>query len=71
MRENHKRSIAKSISWRALATLTTMAIVFIFTESIAASLGVGVIQAIANTILYYFHERTWDKINWGIIKKQK
>ena len=65
MGEKHTRSIAKSISWRILATLTTMVIVFIFTGSVAASLGVGVIQAVANTILYYFHERTWNKIEWG------
>ena len=69
MREKHIRSITKSISWRVLATITTTAIVFIFTGNIVASLSVGVIQAIANTILYYFHERTWDKINWGCKNK--
>ena len=70
MREKHSRSVAKSITWRVLATLTTMIIVFIFTGNLAASLGVGVIQAIANTILYYFHERAWNKIEWGVIKRK-
>ena len=70
MREKHSRSVAKSITWRVLATLTTMIIVFIFTGNLAASFGVGVIQAIANTILYYFHERAWNKIEWGVIKRK-
>jgi len=64
-REDHHRSLAKAISWRMIATLTTMAIVFIFTERLVLSLGVGLVEVITKCLLYYFHERLWGKISWG------
>ncbi len=63
--EAHTRTIVKAISWRALATLTTMTIVFLFTRRIMLSLGVGLAEIIAKITFYYFHERVWDKISWG------
>ena len=65
MKEKHIRSIIKSISWRALATITTIIIVFIFTRSLTIALGIGLVEVIAKIILYYGHERFWDKVMWG------
>jgi len=65
MSETSKRSIIKSMSWRFLATLTTIIVVFIFTGSLALSLGVGAVEVVAKLLLYYAHERTWNKIMWG------
>ena len=63
--EAHTRTIVKAISWRALATLTTMTIVFLFTKRIILSLGVGLAEIIAKITFYYLHERVWDKVSWG------
>ncbi len=63
--ETHTRTIAKAISWRALATLTTMTIVFLFTKRVMLSLGVGLAEIIAKITFYYVHERVWDKVSWG------
>ncbi len=63
--EAHSRTIAKAISWRALATLTTMTIVFLFTKRIMLSLGVGLAEIIAKITFYYLHERVWNKVSWG------
>ncbi len=63
--ETHTRTIAKAISWRALATLTTMTIVFLFTRRIMLSLGVGLAEILAKITFYYVHERVWDKVSWG------
>lgn len=65
MAESKKRSITKTISWRVLATLTTMMLVFIFTGDLSLMVGVGFFEVILKMIIYYFHERTWDKILWG------
>ena len=65
MTETRKRSITKAISWRIIATLTTVVIVFIFTGEILLSLGIGFFEIISKMIFYYFHERTWDGIRWG------
>ena len=66
MNETRKRSIIKSITWRILATLTTMILVFIFTGNLVMALGIGFFEVISKMILYYFHERIWQKISLGM-----
>jgi uncharacterized membrane protein len=63
--ERHYRSILKTISWRLLATMTTVAIVYFFTKELALSLGIGAIEVVSKMILYYFHERIWNLITLG------
>ena len=65
MKETRSRSVLKSMTWRVLATLTTVILVFIFTGNLIISLGVGFLEAILKIIIYYLHERGWDKIKWG------
>ena len=60
-----RRSIAKSLTWRALATLTTFVIVFAYTGELALSLGVGAFDVVIKLSLYYLHERFWMRIRWG------
>ncbi|NIM06597.1 MAG: DUF2061 domain-containing protein [Armatimonadetes bacterium] len=68
MREFRKRSLVKAICWRALATFSTMAIVYIFTGKAALSLGVGAVEVFVKMFLYYGHERIWNLIAWGKLK---
>ena len=64
-RDAHHRSILKALSWRVLATLTTMLIVFGFTGKLALSAGVGAVEVVIKLILYYLHERTWGLVGVG------
>lgn len=63
--EAHTRTIVKAISWRVIATITTMTIVFLFTRRIILTLGVGLAEIIAKITFYYLHGRIWHKISWG------
>ncbi len=65
MKDNHSRTIAKTISWRIIATLTTAILVLIFTGSLAIAAGVGSAEAASKMVFYYAHERAWNKISWG------
>jgi len=65
-KEAHKRSIAKTITWRVLATLTTAILVLLFTGKPEIALSVGAIEMTAKIIIYYAHERAWNRISWGI-----
>ncbi len=65
MKEPSKRSIVKTISWRVLATFTTMVIVYIFTNQLMLSLGIGFFELLSKMLLYYGHERVWAGISWG------
>jgi len=64
-RETKIRSVIKAFSWRAIATLTTALLVFIFTGKLAIALTIGGIEAIAKMIFYFLHERLWDKLKFG------
>ena len=63
--ENNMRSLLKSASFRLIATLTTIVLVYVFTNEIVTSLQVGSVEFIAKFIVYYFHERLWNMIGFG------
>jgi len=65
------RSLIKAISWRIIATLTTMLLVFVFTGNVAISSGVGVVELLVKTGVYFIHERIWNLSNFGRGRKQK
>lgn len=67
-KESPVRSIAKTISWRIIASFTTF-IIFYFSSGNKISLAVlsaavGV-EAISKVIIYFLHERLWANIHWG------
>lgn len=67
-RETYKRSAVKSISWRILATLVTMMLVWVFTGQPELALSIGVLETLIKMAVYYAHERTWNKIDWELVR---
>ena len=65
MKENKSRSIGKSISWRVLASCDTILISYLITGSIAIAATIGSIEVMTKMVLYYFHERAWNKLTFG------
>jgi len=63
--ETKVRSIAKTISWRIVATLTTIFLVFIFTGNIVISTSVGALEVFSKILIYYIHERMWNLTDFG------
>lgn len=67
--ETHARSVMKALSWRIVATLTTVVLVFAFTGSFVISFGVGALEFLLKILVYYLHERVWNMISYGRKKK--
>lgn len=67
MSETHVRSILKGVTWRIIASATTMAIVFVMTGNLELVAAVGVADVTAKIFFYYLHERTWGRVRWGKI----
>ena len=63
--EGVKRSILKTISWRVVGTLDTVFIAYIITGTFNQAISIGGFELITKMILYFFHERGWNKIQWG------
>ena len=59
------RSVVKGISWRATGTVDTMLISFLVTHQLDLALKIGAVEVFTKLLLYYFHERVWQKIGWG------
>ena len=56
MKELHKRTIVRAITWRIVATLVTAAY---------TGLSGAIIVNLWMTLAHYIHERAWLKLNWG------
>lgn len=63
--DNKWRSIAKTISWRAVGTIDTILISWLITGTLNLALSIGLVELVSKMLLYYFHERAWNKIKWG------
>ncbi len=63
--ETHTRTVLKAISWRVIASLTTMTIIYVLTREWVLTLGAGLVEASSKMLFYYLHERAWGKIGWG------
>ncbi len=66
--ETHTRTVIKAISWRVIASVTTMTIIYVLTREWVLTLGAGLVEASSKMLFYYMHERAWGKVGWG---KQK
>lgn len=63
--ETHTRSIAKAISYRVLGSVSTAAIVYMFSGDMKVSAGVGALDVVTKIGLYWLHERVWNNISFG------
>ena len=65
MKESHKRSIVKAITFRIVATLATILVVYLLTGNLILANTIGAIDLVSKLVIYYFHERAWEKVTWG------
>ena len=63
--ERHGRSFAKAVSWRALGSIDTFLLSWLFTSSAKAAGAIAGTEILTKLLLYYFHERVWSSIRWG------
>jgi uncharacterized membrane protein len=69
MAETTTRSLVKTISWRLIGSSAVLLISYLLTVNFALAGSIALIQLISNTLLYFIHERLWNKIQWGITLK--
>ena len=67
-KETNQRSIVKGISWRIVATTTTIAIVYFFFDRLDLAIAAGLIETVLKVGLYWWHEKAWHKVHWGKTK---
>ena len=70
LRESTKRHVAKTITWRTVGTLDTMLLSWIISGNPLIGLKIGLGELVTKMVLYYFHERAWYKINFGLASRK-
>jgi len=59
------RSVIKAFTWRIAASLDTFLLSYVITSRFDWATSIAFFEIITKAILYYFHERGWNKIKWG------
>ena len=69
MRESHVRSLLKAFSWRVVATFTTALIAYAITGQLDTAITIGSIEFVLKFFIYYMHERIWQILPRGTIRR--
>ncbi|HJT46668.1 MAG TPA: DUF2061 domain-containing protein [Nitrososphaeraceae archaeon] len=62
--ESKRRSIVKTLTYRAVTTIILAVMTFVLTGNLYQTSIISILFAILATIAYYIHERIWTKIEW-------
>ena len=69
--ESKKRSLVKSFIWRLIGVFVLGTITWVITKDPKATTIITLLFHTTNFILYYYHERFWEKTDWGLQKKSE
>ena len=68
-KESHLRSIIKGLTWRVIASFTILLITYFLTGEMDTALKVTGVEFVIKLLLYYLHERAWQQIPRGGVRK--
>jgi uncharacterized membrane protein len=56
----------KAVSWRAVGSIDTFLLGWFFTGHLGVAGAIASTEVLTKMVLYYFHERAWSAVDWGI-----
>jgi len=61
------RSVVKAISWRVIGTVDTLVVSYVILGDgrLGEASMIAGVDFVTKMILYFAHERVWNKIKWG------
>ena len=65
MDDKRYRTLLKTISWRVTGTVDTFLISYLITGKIGLAASISGVEVFTKMILYYFHERIWNRVKYG------
>jgi uncharacterized membrane protein len=66
--ETRRRSLVKALSWRIVAAIITTLVVLAMTGRLEFAAKIGLIDTLVKLVIYFVHERTWNKIDYGRLR---
>ena len=58
-----RRDLLKTLSFATLHFGVAFSVAYALTGSVAVATGIGLIEPLANTVAFYFHERAWRRVD--------
>jgi uncharacterized membrane protein len=65
MRVPLSMSLTKTATFAAVHFSVAFGVAYLLTGSIGIASAIAVIEPIANTVAYFFHERAWSCVGWA------
>ncbi|MGC2856871.1 DUF2061 domain-containing protein [Novispirillum sp. DQ9] len=59
------RDIAKTLSYGSIHIVVGFTVAYLLTGSVAIAGGIALLEPIANTVVFYIHEKVWKRIPEG------
>lgn len=69
IRESHLRSVLKAVTYRVLGTVTTGILAYAVTGDFRVSVTITALEPLVKTIVYYLHERAWQLVPRGSVRR--
>jgi len=63
--ETRMRSLAKTVAWRVIGIMILGGLSWLFTRDWQDSSMITITFNAIRLVLYYYHERVWQRIDWG------
>jgi len=60
------RALLKTLLYRTLMVILTVAVAFLFTGDTSETLRIGFVANLVKTGTYYGYERLWDRVSWRL-----
>ena len=64
--DSKKKSVYKTISWYVFHNIMMFTIGYLITGSIETGIAIAILQTLGESILFYIHERSWNKFGHKI-----
>jgi uncharacterized membrane protein len=61
-----RRDLLKTISFAVLHFAVGFGVSYAFTGSVVIAGGIALIEPLANTVVFYFHERAWNRYDGNV-----
>lgn len=71
VQEKPYRSVVKAFSWRTTGTMDTIIVSYFVTGEVSHAFAIGGVEVVTKFLLYFFHERIWNRVRWGRMKDSK
>lgn len=64
-REHRRRSIAKAVTYRVISIMFDAVVAYAVTQSTQKTLIFILISNGISIVMYFVHERLWNRVPWG------